>query len=139
MAEAASGGTALTPAPPCRAGGPGTTDVIDADTIWRTCNAVLWATSSAYGAERQMVGALLRGHVQLLVPELTAAAPRLRGAWRDAADHVLASTRRLLTAAAGTSDDDLYGLATQCRALLTLRRQAAPLTCLAALITESRS
>ncbi|MCW8101708.1 ATP-binding protein [Streptomyces tauricus] len=54
-----------------------------------------------------------------------------RLARRDTTAHVLVSSRRVL-AAAGTADGDLNGFATQCRALLTLRQQAGPLTCLTA-------
>ncbi|MFD9654884.1 DUF6415 family natural product biosynthesis protein [Streptomyces mirabilis] len=141
MAEAASSGTAtaLTPALPNSTGGSSTADEIDADAIRQTFNAVLWAACPVSGEEQELVGEMLLGHVHLLVPELTAAAPRLRGEWRGAAEHVLASTRRMLAADVGRSQDDLNRMATLCRALLTLRLQAAPLTCLVARITEGRS
>ncbi|MDX3025371.1 DUF6415 family natural product biosynthesis protein [Streptomyces acidiscabies] len=135
MAEAASSGTAtaLTPAPSSRA------DVIDAATIRQTFSTVLRATHPVPVEEQALVGTMLLGHVQLLVPELTAALPRLRGEWRCAGEHVLASTRRMLKAGLGTSQDDLDMMATQCRALLSLRQHAAPLTCLTARTTEGRS
>ncbi|WP_260333934.1 ATP-binding protein [Streptomyces beigongshangae] len=120
----------MTPAPPSRAGEPGSTDIIDAQVIERTCRTVLWAVRSVPLSDRDLIGILLRGHLQLLIPELAAAAPRLSGAWRDAADHVLAASRRTLDASAGTSDADLERLATYARALLTLRQQAGPLRCL---------
>lgn len=82
---------------------------------------------------------MLLGHIQLLVPELAAALPRLTGAWLDTGEHVLAAARRMLKTGLGTSQDDLDEMATQCRALLSLRQQAAALTCLTARTTEGRS
>jgi len=139
--KAASSGTAtaLTPAPPRRAGKSSTTDEIDADAIRQTFTRVLRATHPVPDEDQERVGSLLLGHVQLLVPELTAAVPRLRGEWRGAAEHVLRSTRRMLAAGPGTSPDDLDRMATQCRALLSLRQHAAPLTCLVARTTEGPS
>ncbi|WP_055631348.1 DUF6415 family natural product biosynthesis protein [Streptomyces griseoruber] len=143
MAEAASSATATahTPAPPSGADKPSTstTDTIDADAIRRTYDAVLWAPDSVPIERREWVGGMLRGHVQLLVPELTEAVPGLSGAWRSTAEHVLATTDRMLAADVGTSPDDLHRLATHCRALLSLRRQAGPLTCLTAPVTEVRA
>lgn len=141
MAKAASSATAtaLMPAPTSGAGEPITTDVIDADAIRETCDGVLWAPYPVPVEEQEWVGGLLRGHLQLLVPELTKAVPGMTGSWRGAAEHVLASTHRMLAADIGTSQDDLFRLATQCRALLILRQQAGPLTCLVGPITEGRS
>ncbi|MFF4902566.1 DUF6415 family natural product biosynthesis protein [Streptomyces sp. NPDC001068] len=140
MEEAASSGAArtLAPAPPCGPGEPGITDAIDAALIRQTCTEVLWAVRPVPEAEREEVGGLLLGHMQLLIPELAAAVPLLKGAWRDTADHVLVSSRRMLAGGAGPQREDLHGLATQVRALLDLRQQAGPLSCLAALITEGR-
>ncbi|MEU9405770.1 DUF6415 family natural product biosynthesis protein [Streptomyces sp. NPDC048281] len=137
MAEAASSGTATTlkPAPTCV---PGTGDAIDAEVIRETYDAVLWAPWPVPEGDRARIGGLLRGHVQLLIPELTHVAPRLNGAWRDTADHVLVSSRGVLAGVVGTSQDDLHTLATQCRALLLLRTHAAPLTCLMPRTTEGR-
>lgn len=141
MAEAASSGTATAAAtaPPRGAGEPGTTDEIDAATIRQTYTRVLRASQPVPDEDQERFGRLLLGHVQLLVPELTAAVPRLRGEWRGAAVHVLASANRMLAAGPGTSEDDLDRMATQCRALLCLRVKAAPLTCLVARTTEGRS
>jgi hypothetical protein len=141
VAKAASSGTAtaLTPAPPGEADKSSTTDAIDAAAIRQTCDAVLWGPRPVPSEKQDLVGGVLLGHVQLLVPELIAAAPRLRSAWRGTAEHVLASTDRMLAAGIGTSQDDLFALASQCRALLILRQKAGPLTCLVAPITEGRS
>ncbi|MEU9153671.1 hypothetical protein AB0D59_24740 [Streptomyces sp. NPDC048417] len=137
MAEPASSGAATTlkPAPTCV---PGRDDEIDAEVIRETYDAVLWAPWPVPEGDRARIGGLLRGHVQLLIPELTHAAPSLSGAWRDTADHVLVSSCEVLDGVVGTSQDDLYALATQCRALLLLRTRAAPLTCLMPRITEGR-
>lgn len=138
MAKAASSGTATDPAPvPTRqTGNPGRPDEIDADAIRRTFTRVLRAAEPVPGEDQERIGALLLGHMQLLVPELTAAVPRLHGEWRRAAVHVLGSANRLLAADLGTSEDDLDRMATQCRALLSLRLKAAPLACLVAQTTE---
>lgn len=135
MAKAAT--TSSGPATTRRAGTLSTTDEIDAATIRDTFSLVLGATHPVPFEDQERIGGLLLGHVQLLVPELAAAVPRLRGEWRGAAEHVLASTRRMLAAGPGSSPDDLNRMATQCRALLSLRQHAAPLTCLVARTTES--
>jgi hypothetical protein len=69
--------------------------------------------------------------VQLLLPELTAYTARMRGEQQRTAVHVIVRTRRMLEDAAGTAAHTeatyLRGLATQCRALLTLYQHRGPL------------
>ncbi|MEU5298622.1 hypothetical protein [Streptomyces umbrinus] len=140
MTEAADSRTARAPTlvSPWGTGGTGTPDAIDAFTIRHTFDGVLWAPHPVPEEKQELVGCLLLGHVQLLALELTADAPLLQGAWRGTAHHVLASTHRMLEADVGTSQGDLYGLATLCRALLTLHQHAGPPTCLTGRTTESR-
>lgn len=93
---------------------------VDSETIRATCNTVL----TALGPVPSEVRGLLRGHVQLLVPEVTAAVPRMRREWKPIAEQVLARTRELPVDGA---DVALWDLATQCRALLRIHEQGSHL------------
>lgn len=105
---------------------------VDAATILRTYEEVLWGWVTTPPIEEcERVGLLLRGHVQLLLPELTAYAPRMRGEQQRTAVHVIVRTRRMLEDGAGTAAQieapHLRDPATQCRALLTLYQHPGPL------------
>jgi hypothetical protein len=116
---------------------PATAAAVDTDTIRETCGAVLWASTAVQGEERALLGELLRGHVQLLVPEVDAAAPGMEGEWQRTAVHVVTRTRQMLENGIGTSAMDVWNLATQCRALLTLYQLPGPLA--GGYTTEARS
>ncbi|MFI5557366.1 DUF6415 family natural product biosynthesis protein [Streptomyces sp. NPDC051738] len=100
---------------------------VDADTIPRTYEAVLFAARPLPAGEREHLVGLLHGHIQLLVPELTVIVPRMRDEQRRTAAHVLARTRHMLQAGLGTSARDVFDLATQCRALFILHQHPGPL------------
>jgi hypothetical protein len=105
---------------------------VDTDTIRRTYEAGLWAWDTQRSpSEQEWLGDLLRGHVQLLLPEVAAYALRMRGEQQRTAVHVITRTRRLLEDSAGTASGDepcdVHALATQCRALLTLHQHPGPL------------
>ncbi|MFF7191961.1 DUF6415 family natural product biosynthesis protein [Streptomyces sp. NPDC008222] len=111
----------------------GRTGQFDAAAIRRTYDAVLWGggTVPAPG-ERERLGALLRGHVQLLMPGVAACVRRIRGEDQRVAVHVIAGARRTLQGVDGAPmrADDVWDLATYCRALLslyTLHHGSAPL------------
>ncbi|MGO4417225.1 DUF6415 family natural product biosynthesis protein [Streptomyces sp. MCAF7] len=110
---------------------------IDADTIRRTYQAVLWASGALSAEKRKQLRDLLRGHVQLLLPEVAAYEPRMRGEYRRTTVHVMTRARRMLA----KKDIDGWDLAIQCRALLTLYLHPGPLDeqSAGADVTESRS
>ncbi|GHE14144.1 hypothetical protein [Streptomyces alanosinicus] len=96
---------------------------IDADTIRRTCEVVLWAPRLS-GEERE--AALLLGHVNLLLPEVAGLVRRARGEEQRTGVHVMGCALRALRAAGGVAPADADGLsdmATYCRALLNLYQQ----------------
>jgi hypothetical protein len=95
----------------------------DAAAIRRTYDAVLWGWVTVPAAgERERLGALLRGHVQCLVPVVAECVRRMRGEDQRVAVHVIAGARRALRGVTGTPmrADDVWDLATYCRALLSL-------------------
>jgi hypothetical protein len=105
----------------CRADEPSTTAQIDADTIRETYEVVLGTAGS-----RELVGELLLGHVQLLLPEVADRVSRMTGEWRLAAEHAVGQTRRMLDEGVDL-DGDLWELAIRCRSLLALNAVPAPL------------
>ncbi|MER6359099.1 DUF6415 family natural product biosynthesis protein [Streptomyces sp. NPDC001634] len=125
MADAASSATATSTAP--RPAGADSNVPVDSETIRQSYGAVLSASRDLAGDDWERLGGLLRGHVQLLVPELARAEPRMRGEQRRTARHVLAGTRHMLAEGIGTSPKDVWDLAVQCRALLTLHEHLGPL------------
>ena len=104
---------------------------VDVEEIRRTCESVLWAWRYPTGEEGEHLAELLRGHVQLLVPEVTERARGMRGEQQKTAEYVLARTRRMLARGAVTPQEEVlpyvWDLATQCRALLVLYQSASPL------------
>ncbi|MFI8992166.1 DUF6415 family natural product biosynthesis protein [Streptomyces antimycoticus] len=110
---------------------------IDADTIRRTYQAVLYASGALPAEKRKQLRDLLRGHVQLLLPEVAAYKPRMRGEYQRTTAHVTTRAHRLLA----KKDADGWELAIQCRALLTLYQHPGPLDEQSAEddVTESRS
>lgn len=101
---------------------------VDADTIRKTYDSVLWAPYLPTGEALDTMIGQLQGHVQLLVPEVQAFAARMEGETRDTAVHVLVRTSQVLAEGAGGSPaDDAYALAVLARALLTLHQQPGPL------------
>ncbi|MFD8386550.1 DUF6415 family natural product biosynthesis protein [Streptomyces sp. NPDC059679] len=108
---------------------------IDTHTIQRTYQAVLWASGSLPAEKRKQLRELLRGHVQLLVPEVAAYEPRMQDEYRRTAVHVMTRARRTLA----TKNADAWDLAMQCRALLTLYLHPGPLESAGDTATESRS
>ncbi len=108
-------------------------DPVDAETIRRTYTTGLdgWGT---YPPEPEATAGLrdrLTGHVQLLVPEVTDAAARMRGErWRVAV-HVLVRAHHLLEEGAGESPAAqacyVRDLAVVARALLALHENPGPL------------
>ncbi|AWW35364.1 DUF6415 family natural product biosynthesis protein [Streptomyces cadmiisoli] len=125
MADAASSATATVPAP--RPAGAGNNVPVDSETIRQSYEAVLSASRRLASEDWERLGGLLRGHVQLLVPELAGVEPRMRGEQRRTARHVLAGTRHRLAEGIGTSSKGVWDLAIQCRALLTLHEHPGPL------------
>ncbi|WP_171116993.1 DUF6415 family natural product biosynthesis protein [Streptomyces sp. Z423-1] len=99
---------------------------VDADTIRKTYDSVLWAPYLPTGEALDTLIGQLQGHVQLLVPEVQALAARMEGETRDTAVHVLVRTSKVL--AEGVSPaDDAYALAVLARALLALHQHPGPL------------
>ncbi|MEW2397945.1 hypothetical protein [Streptomyces sp. NPDC046862] len=68
----------------------------------------------------ERLGGLLRGHIELLVPELAGMEPRMSGAQQRIARRVLTRTRHILKEPIAGSPRGVWDLAIQCRALLTL-------------------
>ncbi|MDX3232578.1 DUF6415 family natural product biosynthesis protein [Streptomyces sp. ME19-01-6] len=108
---------------------------IDARTIQRTYQAVLWGSGALTAEKRTELGDLLRGHIQLLLPEVAVYEPRMRGEYQRTTVHIITRARRLL----GKKDADVWDLAVQCRALLTLYLHPGPLEPAGDTVTESRS
>ncbi|WP_409469706.1 DUF6415 family natural product biosynthesis protein [Streptomyces sp. HC307] len=104
---------------------------IDATTIRQTCEGVLWAPFRPEGAELDAFRGRLTGHVQLLIPEVTDIAARMRGITRSTAVHVIVRTHQLLDegvdAYPAAQACYVYDLATTARALLTLHENPGPL------------
>ncbi|MFG3336977.1 DUF6415 family natural product biosynthesis protein [Streptomyces tendae] len=93
---------------------------IDGETIRATYDRLLWGDDIS-GSEWEALGGLVRGHVGLLVKEVDALVPRLRGHQQFIARWVVVQSRRMLrTSRDGDSPEQLRDLATQCRALLVL-------------------
>ncbi|MGW1810828.1 DUF6415 family natural product biosynthesis protein [Streptomyces sp. NPDC002078] len=124
MADAASSATATVPAP--RPAGAGNNVPVDSETIRQSYEAVLSASWRLASEDWERLGGLLRGHVQLLVPELSRVERRMSGEQRRTARHVLAGTRHVL-AQGISAPHDVWDLAVQCRALLTLHEHPGPL------------
>jgi hypothetical protein len=110
-----------------RAAGANSNAPIDAETIRHSYETVLRASRPIPGDDRARLAALLRGHVQLLVPELAEVEPRMRGEQRRTTCHVLARNRHMPADRIATSPEDIWDLAIQCRALLTLHENPGPL------------
>lgn len=104
---------------------------VDADTIRRTYDSVLWASAMPTGPALATLNETLHGHVQLLAPEVQDLAARMRGGTRRTAVHVLVRTSQLLEESADGSRAakpvDAYDLAVMARALLTLYLHPGPL------------
>lgn len=96
-----------------------TAEEVDAEQIRQTCEHVLWAEPPPAG-ERDRLGALLAEHARLLALEVASRVPRMRGERQRTAQHVLNHTRRILDQRTNGPESDLWDLAAQCRALLTL-------------------
>ncbi|MFD8396484.1 hypothetical protein ACFV2N_46790 [Streptomyces sp. NPDC059680] len=100
------------------------TAAIDADTIHRTSETVLW--SPRLSREERDVAELLVGQVNLLQPEVHDLAPRALMEQLRTTVHVIGCTRRTLHAAGGAAPADdsiLLDMAPHCRALLALYPQ----------------
>ncbi|MGW3200142.1 hypothetical protein ACWDBD_37360 [Streptomyces sp. NPDC001118] len=100
---------------------------VDSETIQRTYTGVLWAPCDVPEEDQERIGGLLLGHVQLLVPEVTARKRMMRGTQQCTAQLVLDHTNQMLKRGVGTSAGDIWDLAVQCRALHTLYLQSRPL------------
>ncbi|KUN16497.1 hypothetical protein AQJ23_45100 [Streptomyces antibioticus] len=119
MAIATNSRTAARPEP-WSAAGP-RLEPVDADMIRETYGLVLGT-----GGVAALLGERLLGHVHLLLFDVMAGVPRMRGEWQRAAEHVVAQTLEMLDAGVDLHGD-LWGLAVQCRALLCLRQCLVPL------------
>ncbi|WP_395576914.1 DUF6415 family natural product biosynthesis protein [Streptomyces sp. BK79] len=98
---------------------------IDVETVHATDDRLLWGVDIS-GGEGEYLAGLVRGHVGLLVKEVTPLVPRLRGHQRYVARWVLVQSRRMLRTSRGNaSPEQLRDLATQCRALLVLHEFAS--------------
>ncbi|MFJ8364544.1 DUF6415 family natural product biosynthesis protein [Streptomyces sp. NPDC093984] len=104
---------------------------IDAQRVRETYDRVLWGPSRPHDAELDKLQDLLTGHVQLLIPEVTEIAARMRGEWRRTAVHVLVRAHHLLENGPGNSPatkaSHAYDLAISARALLALHQNPGPL------------
>lgn len=104
---------------------------VDAPTIRETYDGILRARYVPEGAELDKALATLKGHVQLLVPEVTVLAARMRGMLRSTAVHCLTWAYQL----AEEEEEDLSAapevrvqdLALVARALLALYEFSGPL------------
>ncbi|MEV5451311.1 DUF6415 family natural product biosynthesis protein [Streptomyces sp. NPDC052535] len=100
---------------------------IDVETIRATYDRLLWGDDIS-GSEWEALAGLVRGHVGLLVKEVDALVPRLRGHQQFVARWVVVQSRRMLrTSRGGDSPEQLRDLATQCRALLVLHENPGSL------------
>ncbi|MFM9625097.1 DUF6415 family natural product biosynthesis protein [Streptomyces turgidiscabies] len=96
---------------------------IDVDLIRRSYEAGLNGRRTLPPPDdRAPLADLLRGHVQLLMPEVEACAIRMRGEQHRIALRVLSVSRGLLADSPRDGASYIRDLATQCRALLTLYR-----------------
>lgn len=95
---------------------------IDADRIRRSYEAGLNGWRTPPSPDDAQLISLLRGHIQLLMPEVEACATRMRGDQQRIAVDVVAVSRRLLDAPPRIEVSYIRDLATQCRALLALYR-----------------
>ncbi|MFH7337129.1 DUF6415 family natural product biosynthesis protein [Streptomyces sp. KHY 26] len=94
---------------------------VDALTIRRTYDSVLWAVEWPTGEEAERLRALLTGHVQLLIPEVEGALPSEAGMTRETAELVVMRAREVLgEGPAGGLPGHVHDLAVCARALLTL-------------------
>ncbi|MGJ5899403.1 hypothetical protein ACSCBZ_46810 [Streptomyces niveiscabiei] len=90
---------------------------VDTDTIRRSYRAVLWGRAHLLPpAQREVLPALLLGHVQLLADDLDHHLDRMSGEWRATAERVLTGSRLLLAA----DDASTWDLAVSCRSLLAI-------------------
>ncbi|MFJ3667131.1 DUF6415 family natural product biosynthesis protein [Streptomyces sp. NPDC090106] len=109
----------------------GSTAQVDADTIRRTYDVVLWAWDTLPADDREQCEALLVGHVGLLMGEVDALVPRMGEEYRHTAEHVLNRSRRALTRTTLITAKEraahVGDLATLCRALLSLHQRPGPL------------
>ncbi|MFE9650605.1 DUF6415 family natural product biosynthesis protein [Streptomyces sp. NPDC006365] len=101
---------------------------LDADTIRKAYDSVLWAPRLPTGEELDTLKQQLQGHVQLLVPDVQDFAARMRGEMRQLAVRILVLASQLLEEYTdGSPACDAYDLATMTRALLTLHQHPGPL------------
>ncbi|MEU0073515.1 DUF6415 family natural product biosynthesis protein [Streptomyces sp. NPDC006332] len=106
---------------------------VDAQTIRETYTVGLevWGTCPPELVKMKILLGRLRGHVQLLVPEVTAIAARMRGEIRRTAIYVIVRAHHLLEESAGKSPATqachAQDLAVISRALLTLFENPGPL------------
>ncbi|MGW2748123.1 DUF6415 family natural product biosynthesis protein [Streptomyces sp. NPDC001450] len=122
------GGAPMTPR-----GTPSTAARVDVDHIRRTYGSVLGdprlGRPHLTDEQRAHLAGLLRGHMWLLVPEAERRLPNMLGSFnRSAAQYVIAQARSALGAPirGASSADQVYDLATLCRALLALYQQTEP-------------
>ncbi|MGC9538395.1 DUF6415 family natural product biosynthesis protein [Streptomyces sp. UG1] len=102
--------------------------LVDADTIRKAYEALLWAPRLPTGEELDTLKKQFQGHMQLLMPEVQSLTARMRGEMRWLAVHVLVRASQLLEEYAdGSPACDVYDLATMSRALLTLHQHPGPL------------
>ncbi|MEU6813035.1 DUF6415 family natural product biosynthesis protein [Streptomyces sp. NPDC046831] len=69
---------------------------IDAGLIRQSYDAVLLTVGQLPEDQRALLAGLLRGHAGLLLPEVEARMPRMRGEWRHTAEHVVRRTHHAL-------------------------------------------
>ncbi|MET9812323.1 DUF6415 family natural product biosynthesis protein [Streptomyces sp. NPDC006355] len=106
---------------------------VDAQTIRETCTVGLevWVICPPELVKMKTLLGRLRGHVQLLVPEVTAVVARMRGEMRRTAVYVIVRAHHLLEEGVGTSPAaqacHAQDLAVISRALLTLFENPGPL------------
>lgn len=106
---------------------------VDAQTIRETYTVGLevWGTCPPELVKMKTLLGRLRGHVQLLVPEVTAVAARMRGEMRRTAIYVIVRAHHLLDEGAGKSPAPqachAQDLAVISRALLALFENPGPL------------
>ncbi|WP_329223475.1 DUF6415 family natural product biosynthesis protein [Streptomyces sp. NBC_01485] len=98
---------------------------IDAERIRETCVRVIWEPLPPSDEERTRLVGHLRGHIQLLLPEVVVRLPNLRGKWPKTADYVISRARAALDTdiAQLRSTCRMQSMATWCHSLLILHEQ----------------
>ncbi|MFF7166904.1 DUF6415 family natural product biosynthesis protein [Streptomyces sp. NPDC008086] len=96
-----------------------------------TAGLEVWACCPQEPEQREQLRDRLIGHVQLLVPELTRSAARMRGEYRRCAVHVIVRAHHLIEEGAGDSPAaqacHIQDLSVIARALLALYKNPGPL------------